>query len=119
MPLSLERPTKSHHQECRASPGGNIGQSRQTPIVFAEQHAVGRGEADIDLIALPFSFTRLQVIERFGPPSESGGRINDPILGEYGAWDRFARPGYAIHVEHRVDADRVKKITLMRADVQR
>jgi hypothetical protein len=66
---------------------------------------------------LPFSSTRQEVVDRLGPPSKSGGGIKDPILGEYGAWDRFARPNYTIHVEYRVDADVIKKITLMRADV--
>jgi hypothetical protein len=41
----------------------------------------------------------------------------DPILGEYGPWDRFARLGYTIHVEYRADADCIKMITLMRPDV--
>jgi hypothetical protein len=65
---------------------------------------------------LPFSATRQEVIDHLGSPSKSGGRINDPILGEYGAWDRFEQPGYAIHVEYRMDADHINKITLMRAD---
>jgi hypothetical protein len=66
---------------------------------------------------LPFSSTRQQVVQRFGPPSISGSRVTDPILGEYGAWDRFTLPGYTIHVEYRLDADLLKKVTLMRADV--
>jgi|SRR5688572_6576797 len=70
-----------------------------------------------DLLDLPFLFTRRQVIECLGPPSKSGGRTNDPVLGEYGPWDRFAMPDYSIHVQFRVDADRINLITLMRADV--
>ena len=66
---------------------------------------------------LPFSASRHEVIARLGSPSKSGGGINDPILGEHGPWDRFARPGYAIHVEYWTDFDSIKKITLMRADV--
>lgn len=66
---------------------------------------------------LPFASTRQQVIQQLGPPSKSGSRISDPILGEYGPWDRFARGGYAIHVEYRLDDDLIKKVTLMRADV--
>src|SRR5438874_8826877 len=67
------------------------------------------------LLDLPFSFTRLQVVERLGPPSQSGSRINDPILAAYGSWHPFARPAYPIHVEYGVDADRTTTITLMRA----
>jgi len=66
---------------------------------------------------LPSISSRQEVIAHLGSPSESGGGINDPILGEYGAWDRFARPGCVIHVEYRHDADVINKITLMRADV--
>lgn len=66
---------------------------------------------------LPLTSSRQEVIARLGSPSKSGGRISDPILGEYGVWDRFSRSDYAIHVEYRLDADVIKKITLMRADV--
>lgn len=66
---------------------------------------------------LPFTSNRQEVIARLGSPSKSGGRISDPILGEYGAWDRFERSGYSIHVEYRLDAYAINKITLMRADV--
>jgi hypothetical protein len=66
---------------------------------------------------LPFNANRREVIARLGSPSKSGGKISDPILGAYGAWDRFARSGYAIHVEYRLDVEVINKITLMRADV--
>src|SRR6266404_2189171 len=72
---------------------------------------------DESILEAPFSLTRQQVMERLGSPSKSGGKMSDPILGEYGAWDRFVRPGHTIHVEYRADADRIKKITLIRADV--
>lgn len=66
---------------------------------------------------LPFTSSRQEVIARLGSPSKSGGRRTHPILGERGAWDRFERPGYVIHIEYRFDTDIVSKITLMRADV--
>lgn len=66
---------------------------------------------------IPFSFVRRQVIECLGSPSKSGDRTSDPILGEYGPWDRFAKPTYSIHVEYGLNEARIKKITLMRADV--
>lgn len=66
---------------------------------------------------LPFTSSRQEVLARLGPASKSGGRIRDPILGEHGEWDRFVRTGYVIHVEYRFNADVIKKITLMRADV--
>jgi len=66
---------------------------------------------------LPFTSRRREVIARLGFPSKSGDKIIDPVLGEYGAWDRFEGPGYSIHVEYRLNADRINKVTLMRADV--
>ena len=75
------------------------------------------GGFDESLLDVPFSSNRQQVLERLGSPSKSGGKLSDPVLGEYGAWDRFARFGHEIHVEYKVDADRIKMITLIRADV--
>ena len=66
---------------------------------------------------IPFSATRQQTLERLGRPSKSGGGISDPILGEYGPCDRFERSDYSVHIEYRVDADRIKLVTLMRADI--
>ncbi len=66
---------------------------------------------------LPLGASRRDVIARLGAPSKSGGKISDPILGEYGTWDRFTRQCYAIHVEYRFDVDVIRLITLMRGDV--
>lgn len=66
---------------------------------------------------LPLTSSRKTVIDYLGVPSKSGGKISDPILGEYGAWDRFVRSGYVIHVEYCLDVDIINKITLMRTDV--
>ncbi|THJ31016.1 hypothetical protein E8K88_16250 [Lampropedia aestuarii] len=66
---------------------------------------------------LPFKCSREEVLARLGSPSKSGAKISDPILGNYGAWDRFARDGYVIHVEYRFGFDFINKITLMRSDV--
>jgi hypothetical protein len=66
---------------------------------------------------LPFTSIRREVIARLGSPSKSGGPTRHPILGEYGEWDRFECTGYVIHIEYRLDAEAISKITLMRADV--
>jgi len=60
-----------------------------------------------------FSSARFRVLETLGAPSKSGAGLRDPILGEYGAWDRFAEAGHVVHVEYRLDCDRVKGVTLM------
>jgi hypothetical protein len=70
-----------------------------------------------DALELSLASARSEVLSCLGTPSKSGARLRDPILGDYGAWDRFLKPGYAIHVEYRLDVDRVNKITLMRDDV--
>lgn len=65
---------------------------------------------------IPFSATRQQTLALLGRPSRSGGRISDPILGEFGPWDRFDGSDYSVHIAYRADADRIKQITLIRAD---
>ncbi len=82
-------------------------------FIFSQEY----GGFDESLFEIPFSLKREQVLEHFGEPSKTGERFSDPILGEYGAWDRFRRPGIAIHVEYRADADEISKITLMRSDI--
>ena len=66
---------------------------------------------------LAFDSKRDEVIGVLGAPSKSGSRLKDPILGEYGAWDRFARMAYTVHIEYCIDSDGIARITIMRADV--
>ncbi|MFO1172383.1 MAG: hypothetical protein U1E49_15635 [Hyphomicrobiaceae bacterium] len=75
------------------------------------------GAFDECLVGLSFSLTRRQIAERFGRPTKSGAKRIDPILGEYGAWDRFDGPDYALHIQYRFDAGSIKLVTLMRTDV--
>jgi hypothetical protein len=65
----------------------------------------------------PFDLSRGEVLSRLGSPEKSGERHVDPILGEYGPWDRFVRSGYVIHVQYHFSDDQVCMITLMRDDV--
>ena len=81
-------------------------------FLFADEF----GGFDESLLGIPFSWSRREVIAYFGAPSKSGAARKDPILGEYGPWDRFLVRGYAVRVEYRTDADCIKDITLMRED---
>lgn len=77
-------------------------------------------EADIfdqALFEIPFSSKRSEVLGILGKPTKSGAAHRDVILGEYGAWDRFDQASHSIHVEYRPDADRIKRVTLMRGHV--
>lgn len=76
-----------------------------------EQHA------GTQLSEVPFSLTRDEVLSRFGSPSKSGEGFTDPILGKYGAWDRFHGPEYTLHIQYAPDSGRIEKVTLMRNDV--
>lgn len=69
------------------------------------------------LVDLPFASTRQDVIRRLGNPVKSGAALNYKDIGPQGAWDRFVRPGYTVHVQYLPGVDRIGKITLMRADV--
>lgn len=74
-----------------------------------------RGDAE-RFSEVPFSFNRAQVVERFGPPSKTGGPVRLPVLGEHGAWDRFSRHGAVIHVQYGLVHDEIEMVTLMRPD---
>lgn len=70
-----------------------------------------------NLLDIPFSSSRADVLSLLGIPSKIGNPHTDPILGEYGAWDRFDWSSHSIHIEYQPHADRIKMVTLMRADV--
>jgi hypothetical protein len=69
------------------------------------------------LSEVPFHLSRDEVLARFGSPSKSGEGFSDPVLGDYGPWDRFQGPAYTMHVQYKADSDSIKMITLMRNDV--
>jgi len=68
------------------------------------------------LLEIPFGWSRGEVLERFGKPSKSGSAAKHPILGPYGAWDRYPINRNAIRFEYSLNADCIRKITLMRED---
>jgi hypothetical protein len=72
---------------------------------------------DQALFDIPFSSSRRKVLGLLGMSSKSGVAHTHPILGEYGAWDRFDGARHSIHVEYQSHVDRIRMITLMRADV--
>lgn len=69
------------------------------------------------LLGFSRSSTRQEMLARFGTPSKSGSGVSDSILGDFGAWDRFAMRGYSVHTQYQLDDERLKQVTLMRADV--
>jgi hypothetical protein len=66
---------------------------------------------------LPLTSCRQDLIHLFGKPSKSGAAINDPIFGEYGAWDRFLKQGYCVHIQYRINTEQVSQVTIMREDM--
>ncbi len=66
---------------------------------------------------LPFSWTQSEVRDHLGVPERGGPRYEDPILGVYGPWDRFARDGHSIHVRFDLDRGEITRITFMRSDI--
>lgn len=72
---------------------------------------------DRELFSIPFSSSRNDVLSIFGAPSKSGEARRDPFLGEYGPWDRFDDARHSVHILYHAHADRIKTVTLMRADV--
>lgn len=69
------------------------------------------------LSELPFKQDRARVLARMGTPSKSGAGFSNPILGDFGPWDRFRRSDFTVHVQYTTDSEAIEKITLMRNDV--
>ncbi len=57
--------------------------------------------------------TRKQVIECFGIPEKYEDKSSVPILGDKGAWERYRFATYSVHLEHEVDDERLKMVTIM------
>jgi hypothetical protein len=49
-------------------------------------------------------------------PSKVNDTRGDPFLGEYGPWDRFDEAHHSIHISYHAHADRITRVTVMRAD---
>lgn len=79
-------------------------------------HCDGMGTAS-NLLEISCDMSREQVIRFLGQPEKSGEGRHDPILGDYGPWDRFSRETHSIHIEYRPESDRIKMVTFMRPDV--
>ncbi|TIV24510.1 MAG: hypothetical protein E5V74_09250 [Mesorhizobium sp.] len=78
---------------------------------------VGSDDLGNFLGGISFSCSRQEVNGFLGTASKSGKPYNDLILGKYGCWDRYNDGRQSIHVEYEPDADRIRRITLMRSDV--
>jgi hypothetical protein len=57
------------------------------------------------------------IIKLIGQPTESEEKQFVPILGEYGAWERYDFDRYCIHIEHNIEDTEVKQITIMLPEV--
>lgn len=75
------------------------------------------GGFDDSLMELKFGWSREGVLQRFGEPSKMGKASSHPILGDFGAWDRFSMGKYSIRFEYKKDATSISKITYIREDV--
>ena len=76
-----------------------------------------KGRVFEGLSDMPFTSTRDQVLAKCGTPEKSGKELDDPIFGPTGAWDRFARERYSLHVQYKVGGAGIAVVTLMRPDM--
>lgn len=75
------------------------------------------GNFDESLIEFSFANKRNDVMAILGEPEKSGNKMEDPILGNYGAWDRFNRGETTIHFQYAFSNDETEKITFMLSSV--
>lgn len=72
------------------------------------------GEVNEILTEIPFTYTRKQVRDYFGiSPEFSRDALNDPILGEFGPYDRFRLYNVLIGVEFKGKKDEISQISFM------
>jgi len=79
-------------------------------------HSEQYGGFDSSLSGIPFSLRRGDARSRYGIPSAQGAGMRDPILGDYGPWERFDREGFVLHLEYTLDGTALKMVTLMALD---
>lgn len=100
---------EDHGMELRCDGNENL----RAVFLFSKSY----GGFDDSTLELRFSMTRKAVLMQLGAPAMSGKPMIDPILGDYGAWDRFEQPNdVVIHIEYCTNADQIEKITLMCAE---
>jgi hypothetical protein len=87
--------------------------SERIRSIFLEKGAHG----GTPLSGIPFTMKRKEVLAYIGIPSESGEQFSDPILGEFGAWDRFEMPDHTLHIQYKANSGDIDKVTLMLNDV--
>jgi len=68
------------------------------------------------ILGITIAMKRGDIIEFLGKPTSSGDEGTVPFLGEYGAWERYDKENYCIHIEHYLGGNGVKKITIMLPD---
>lgn len=79
-------------------------------VTAKNQYAAYRGDLPFGLSA---SSSRTQVREKMGEPLQSAEPHSDPILGDYGAWDKYEYQGAAVHFQFRLDENGIELVTLM------
>jgi hypothetical protein len=46
-----------------------------------------------------------------GRPDQSGEPRHDPVLGDYGPWDRWLLPGFVLHARYALDGQNLCRVT--------
>ncbi|MEV4702119.1 hypothetical protein [Actinoplanes sp. NPDC049316] len=59
---------------------------------------------------------RTHLWSMLGRPDESGDPYRDRFLGDYGPWDRWVLPKFALHAQYATDAETLDRITLTLPD---
>lgn len=73
--------------------------------------------AGVEFFDMSFDLNREEIRSKIGLPSKSGEGFLDPILGEYGPWDRFKKADYTVHIQYCLESSSVVRVTIMSNDV--
>ena len=78
-------------------------------------HSNEYGGADKSLTKISLSLSRDEFLRDFQrTPEKSGEGLCDPILGEFGGYDRFRLPDALMHIQYKPGDNSINMITFMK-----
>jgi len=69
------------------------------------------------ILDLDRTMGRSDVLSLLGDPISTGEPHSDPILGEFGAWEKYFYNNLYVHIEHECEDRNIKQITIMVDDI--
>lgn len=89
-----------------------LGKNNRVETIFLYLARNGEG-----ILGITKLMNSADIIKLIGKPTKSEEKQFVPILGEYGAWERYNFDRYCIHIQHNLEDTEVEQITIMLPEV--